>query len=165
MPTASPPVLRWSRPGALEEHFTKHVRDLDDCLKKSLGSHPLDKRGYTQKIKETVDEPQFLFYARIRNRQPGAPENWRRKWAFAPNLFCVALNKKNGRVVSAYHNHLEFRVDHHKLFEQKYKNDQNKQDAFLVWLKHGEEIAASAKLMLGTNVSHEITDVERLKGF
>lgn len=165
MPTASPPVLRWSRPGQLEEHFTKHVRDRDDCLKKSLGSHPLDKGGYTQKIKETVDEPQFLLYARIRNRQPGALKHWRRKWAFAPNLFCVALDEKTDEVLSAYHNHLEFHVDHHRLFERRYKKDQDKQDAFLVWLNDGEALAASAKLMLGTTVSHKIDLVERLKGF
>ncbi len=68
-------------------------------------------------------------------------------------------------VVTAFHNHLECGQHSHKLFEATYPTSKTKEDAFLDWLSRGEAFAASAKVMLGSNVSHEITNVERLQGF
>ena len=177
MPTASQPVLRvdlnklrWKVLPGFKIHFEKHS---SDCLE-TPESLPLKEEGYRVKITETLRHHRFLLHARIEGRElPGTKtcktrktrRNKPRKWAFATNLFCVALDKKTDVVITAYHNHLDYGQFGHKLFENAHRTDALKQDAFLAWLKKGEDVATSAKVMLGTNVSHEITDVERLIGF
>ena len=180
MPTASQPVLRvdlnklrWKVLPGFKIHFEKHS---SDCLE-TPESLPLKEEGYRVKITETLRHHRFLLHARIEGRElPGTKtcktrktrktrRNKPRKWAFAPNLFCVALDKNTDVVITAYHNHLDYGQFGHKLFENAHRTDALKQDAFLAWLKKGEDVATSAKVMLGTNVSHEITDVERLIGF
>lgn len=80
-------------------------------------------------------------------------------------MFCVGMTLRTNLVVTAYHNHLECRQHEHSLFEMTHPTKHQKVDAFLDWLSRGEAFAASAKVMLGSNVTHEITDVERLHGF
>ena len=177
MPTASQPMLRvdlnklrWRDHSSFKIKLDKHRRD---CLERPK-SLPLNEEGYRVKITETLRHHRFLLHARIEGRElPGTKtcktrktrRNKPRKWAFATNLFCVALDKKTDVVITAYHNHLDYGQFGHKLFENAHRTDALKQDAFLAWLKKGEDVATSAKVMLGTNVSHEITDVERLIGF
>ncbi len=172
MPNASQPVLavnpsdlRWQNDAELNRHFHDHAGDKGNCLQLSLGSHPCTEKGYMQKQEETVRDCQFLLLALIRNRKYPDPKHKKRMWAFAPNLFCVGMALRTHKVVTAYHNHLEYGQHGHKLFEQMWPTDKQKEDAFLDWLATGVAVATSAKVMLGSTVSHEITEVERLWGF
>jgi len=173
LPTASKPVLaidpnalRWQSPEELPAHFEDHKLDRGDCLKRSL-SHgvPFTVDGYMQTQRDTVRKCRFLIRALIRNRRHSDSKHRQRTWAFGPNMFCVGMAMGTNDVVTAYHNHLNCRQHEHKLFEITYPTNKHKEDGFLDWLSAGESLATSAKVMLGSNVTHELTDVERLYGF
>jgi hypothetical protein len=161
-----PSSLKWQSPSELVGHFVDHSRDEGDCLKKSLSrGAPFTVDGYMQTQRDAVQRVRFLIRALIRNRWHPDSKHKKRTWAFAPNLFCVGMALGTNEVVTAFHNHLGWRQHGHKLFERANPTEKHKEDAFLDWLSRGEALAASAKVLLGSNISHEITDVERLHGF
>jgi hypothetical protein len=162
----NPSPLQWQSPAELPKHFRKHSLDQGNCLKKSLSRGvPFTVGGYLQTQKDIVSGFAFLFRAIIRNRRHPDPKHQTRIWAFGSNMFCVGLSPRTKKVITAFHNHLSFSRHDHSLFETAYPSDARKEDAFLEWLSRGESVAASAKVFLGTNVSHEITDVLRMQGF
>lgn len=172
-PAASRPVLavdpnalQWHKPAELPAHFAKHSLDRGDCLRKSLSrGEPFTVDGYLQTQRDTVRDCRFLMRALIRNRHYPDRTHRRCTWAFGPNMFCVAMNLRTNGIVTAFHHHLDCGCKHHGQFEARYPRSKDKEDAFLDWLSKGEDMAASARVMLGSSVSHEIADVERLKGF
>jgi hypothetical protein len=166
VPAINPSALEWQAPAELLKHFRKHSLDQGNCLKKSLSRGvPFTIGGYLQTQKDVVGGFAFLFRALIRNRRYPDPKHQTRIWAFGSNMFCVGLSTRTEKVITAFHNHLCFSQHDHALFEAVYPSDASKEDAFLEWLSRGEAVAASAKVLLGSNVSHEITDVLRMRGF
>ena len=173
MPAATKPVLainpsalEWHSPAELLEHFRKHSLDQGNCLRKSL-SHgvPFTVDGYLDTQRNILRTFRFLVRALIRSRSRPNQNNQIRVWAFGSNMFCVAFSTRTHKVITAYHNHLEYGQHGHRLFERSYPTTPQKEDAFLEWLSRGEDVANSAKVLLGSNVSHEITNVSRLQGF
>ena len=162
----NPSALEWQSPAELPKHFEKHSTDRGECLQQSLSKGvPFTVEGYLQTQKDVVSGFTFLFRALIRNRWHPDPTHQTRIWAFGSNMFCVALSPRTKKVITAFHNHLGFQQHGHRLFQRAHPTVPRKEDAFLEWFSVSEEAATAAKVMRGSNVSHLITNVERLHGF